>query len=160
MVERGRSTLVDFIRTSPEKLHQLPISLTFFDTKKEAKKYSPLQGLPAGGGCKQIIAARRRLFLCFGKAGRRFGVLSAGAWRKSYDLDNLLPFLRPDGSKRQSRAEKHHGVWGVKPQRLYVSGGECHSASSAWLRRCRRSRGDRRFRCGLHRSGIRRTRLA
>jgi hypothetical protein len=37
-------------------------SLTFFDTKKEAKKYSPLQGLPAGGGCKQIIAARRRLF--------------------------------------------------------------------------------------------------
>ena len=57
-------------------------SLTFFDTKKEAKKYSPLQGLPAGGGCKQIIAARRRLFLCFGKAGRRFGVLSAGAWRK------------------------------------------------------------------------------
>lgn len=31
-------------------------SLTFFDTKKEAKKYSPLQGLPAGGGCKQIIA--------------------------------------------------------------------------------------------------------
>ena len=29
-------------------------SLTFFDTKKEAKKYSPHQGLPAGGGCNRL----------------------------------------------------------------------------------------------------------
>ena len=81
MVESGRSTLVDFIRTSPENFHQLPISLTFFDTKKEAKKYSPHQGLPAGGGCKQIIAAHRRLFLCFSKPGHGLASLSAGAWR-------------------------------------------------------------------------------
>ena len=64
-------------------------SLTFFDTKKEAKKYSPLQGLPAGGGCKQIIAARRRLFLCFGIAGRRD--LYYIGWRMEKDLNNLKP---------------------------------------------------------------------
>ena len=87
MVESGRSTLVDFIRTSPEKLHQLPISLTFFDTKKEAKKYSPLQGLPAGGGCKQIIAARRRLFELSSIAGHAMGCVYRLAHGENLELN-------------------------------------------------------------------------
>jgi hypothetical protein len=44
-------TLRDAERSGAEKEAKIYFSLTFFDTKKEAKKYSPHQGLPAGGGC-------------------------------------------------------------------------------------------------------------
>ena len=75
----GLAVLIRSLLWRRRKNEKKRCSLTFSSVEKEAKRHSPHQGLPAGGGCKQIIAARRRLFLCFSIAGRRDILLSAGA---------------------------------------------------------------------------------
>ena len=65
----GLAVLIRSLLWRRRKNEKKRCSLTFSSVEKEAKRHSPHQGLPAGGGCKQIIAAHRRLFLCFSKPG-------------------------------------------------------------------------------------------
>jgi len=68
------------LKQEAHELLHYRVSLPFWRRKKQRHPPSP-RPLPIWRGCKQIIAARRRLFLFSGKAGRRFDYLSAGAER-------------------------------------------------------------------------------